>query len=1060
MFKYEFQHELKYWAKNGIVYFYVLTFVGVGALTYAGTLGFFDPVPDSYELNRWINSYSGINSLLLYYHKLLLILLPSIVGVSLHKDYKSRVHSIIYSFPIAKKEYLLGRLSASLLIVVIISMLVVMGFALVEQLPGLNTNRLGPFNSLAYAQVFLIYIVPNWLIFGLITFSVIMLTRNIYTGYGVIIIPILIQLITENLFAGNGFLIALSDPFAQNVASYYQQDWDIVTQNQQTLPVEFLLISNRLVWLGVAIGIFYYAYRKFQFVEDLPLGKNKRMKKHSTQSKNISSASLTIKTITKEFSFRLILLASWKTTQKSIYQIIKSPIFWLLCVLGLLAVVFMILRVTQKEEFVLVPATQFIVGVPLIVFSMIIVLATFIYSGLLIHLESNVSMDHLIAVTPMPSIAFIVGKIAGVLAMQFMMLTIFMGVCIGLQLTQSYFEVNISLYFQSLYIHTFIPLITWALVSIFIHLIINNFYAGIFLLFLGWTGIQGLQSIGVDSYLLRFNELPRLTYSAFNGFGRQEFAYLIVVFYWFSFGLLLFLMSILIYRRGLINHLQDFKKMVQSSMNRWFFLTLSIPILLIIFFGFIIYEEEQQVKLKVKNQDQQLALFKEQFEPFRGLPLPKIYSLTAKIELYPEAQRFECTGKYELINHTKEIIDTLLFKTGFDEITQFEFDREFEILMEDQNMKVYLIKFREGLAPADTLSLGYSIQSQSNTMFEQNNNVLSNGTFLKADIFPRIGYDFDTSLPDPTDSLVRATHYQAIDSDKVFLDLTIGTAPDQIALAPGNLIREWKSKDRSYFQYQTEQPVKFSFGINSGKFLTQTFHHSERSIVIYYLHSQMIPSIVSGVQAAIAFNEKYFSAYPYKVTRVIEFPLSEGTYATAFANNLIVSELRFLSQQSNNEKKVDIAFYVAAHEMTHHWWGNQLLPARAKGATMLTESITEYLMLRLLEEYKGTEVSNAFYKLQRERYLTGIRNNTREEPPLILAAPEEQYITYGKGAITLYDLSEQIGVKQFNHLLILFFDRYSGASPYPTTVDFMDFLLSNTDTALHAKIHNALAKVE
>ena len=47
---------------------------------------------------------------------------------------------------------------------------------------------------------------------------------------------------------------------------------------------------------------------------------------------------------------------------------------------------------------------------------------------------------------------------------------------------------------------------------------------------------------------------------------------------------------------------------------------------------------------------------------------------------------------------------------------------------------------------------------------------------------------------------------------------------------------------------------------------------------------------------------------------------------------------------------------VAAHELTHQWWGNPVIPADMLGAKMLTESLAEYTALKVLEKEYGTSL--------------------------------------------------------------------------------------------------------
>lgn len=1037
MFKRELAYELKRWLTRWSIYWYAVLFAALAGLIFAGSLGIFDPIPKEVSREVWLNSDTSINYILLYYHKLMLILLPMIVGASLYRDYKKEAHQIIYSFPVRKAAYLLGRLTATLIILFAVSLLVILILMLVEHLDGLNPNLLGPFSIYPYLQTLFLYLIPNWVVFGLSTFAVVMLTRKIIPAYLMVLFPILIQLIAENAFTGNAYLIALADPFGQNVATYYQQDWDIVTQNTRSLTIDPLLIFNRLIWLGFSIFFFLYAYRRFEFLSIIEKKRlHKRpIKAESEDVKSIEDLHLSIP-ISLDFSYKLWIKALASTARRSFSHVVKNVFFWIICTLGLLSMVFIMLKVTTLEDFILVPATQLLIGSPLIIYSMIIVMVTIIFSGMLIHKESQVGMDQIMETAPIPIYLFALGKFLGIIGVQLFMLLLFAIASIVFQWFSGYHDVNPFLYIDGLFLHALIPLITWALVAFFIHIAIQKLYLSIFFLILGWVGVQGLPTLGIDTYLLRFNELPRLFHSEFNGFGPLESSFYVVAGYWISFGVILFSLSFGIYRMG--EEWSFRQRLMQLRVSKRGLFLLTIPAALLVMFGWEITKGEQ-AKEPAISQETAFKEFKQDFKPFRALTQPKIVALEAVMELYPNSRSFDCKGQYTLVNKSKRAIDTLLIRSGFDEKTTLQLSVPSEIIRKNAYMKTQLIKLESSLFPGDSLQLRFRISSLANTLFERNSSVLKNGTFLQQDIFPRLGYIFDEEMPATTDSSFDPSrHYQSRDADKVVIDLTIGTLDDQIATAPGDLKDTWQTDGRTYFQYQTI-PTKFSFGITSATYKRQTLETVVGKLELYYLHDRMLPSMIEGNQSAITFSQNQFGSYPHNTTRIIEFPISEGSFATASCNNLLISEARFLTNASP-EDAIDIAYYVSAHETMHHWWGNALAPAYSKGATFITESITEYLMLRLLQLEKGDEAMHAFYAKQKQRYEAGKRSYKKQEPALIHALPEDKFIIYGKGAINLFDLSEVIGADRFHEILAEFLRKYSEMDTYPTSTDFVNYL--------------------
>jgi len=149
-----------------------------------------------------------------------------------------------------------------------------------------------------------------------------------------------------------------------------------------------------------------------------------------------------------------------------------------------------------------------------------------------------------------------------------------------------------------------------------------------------------------------------------------------------------------------------------------------------------------------------------------------------------------------------------------------------------------------------------------------------------------------------------------------------------------------------------------------------------------------------------------------------------------------------------------------AHELTHQWWGNQLVPADALGAKMLTESITEYISLRIYEEYFGKEKAQHFLSLQRQRYFEGRTKQTEKESPLYLVRPDQEYIAYGKGAMAFNTLQYYVGEEKLNTILKEFLEKYKfRADQYPTSTDLITHLKNSIPIEFHYIIKDMMETI-
>ncbi len=263
--------------------------------------------------------------------------------------------------------------------------------------------------------------------------------------------------------------------------------------------------------------------------------------------------------------------------------------------------------------------------------------------------------------------------------------------------------------------------------------------------------------------------------------------------------------------------------------------------------------------------------------------------------------------------------------------------------------------------------------------------VSSNGSFLRTDILPRFGYFPDKEALLPTDSLASKVSFYSSDAHLIDLETTISTNAEQTAIAPGYLQKHWTENGRNYFQYKTDQKIKLAAAFNSGIYnlKKETYKGIELEVYHHPNHYQNIDRMMDGLKAAIDYNSQHFSPYQHREARIIEFPLTEGSYATTMANSIPTSEWRFVLNNASASDKIDLSFYVPAHELTHQWWGNQVIPANARGAKMLTESITEYITLQLYKGYYGQERADQFLEVQKQRYLHGRRRETPRRKPTL-----------------------------------------------------------------------------
>lgn len=172
--------EFKYWLKHIAFYVYAALFFLFALLTMAGAAGMFGEGSSGLEV---ANSPFHIFTFALFVGKLLLLLVPAIVGETIFRDYKSNIHSILYAYPITKRAYLPAKFLGGTGIVLLIGGAMLLGLLLGACLPGADAAKTIPPDPGVYVQVFLLYLVPNVLVVGALVFALVAIGRNIYAGF-------------------------------------------------------------------------------------------------------------------------------------------------------------------------------------------------------------------------------------------------------------------------------------------------------------------------------------------------------------------------------------------------------------------------------------------------------------------------------------------------------------------------------------------------------------------------------------------------------------------------------------------------------------------------------------------------------------------------------------------------------------------------------------------------------------------------------------------------------------------------------------------------------------
>ncbi|CAM1348844.1 ABC transporter permease/M1 family aminopeptidase [Tenacibaculum halocynthiae] len=1065
MFSTIFKHEINYWFKKPAFYIYLAIFFIIATLFAGGTAGFFDSMSGSVGGSKIVNSPIGVYGMFAGTAQLIFFLFPSIIGVTIFRDYKSEMHSILYSYPFTKASYLFAKFLSGLLIVSLIVLVIGLGVVIGFRLPGTNPEIVNAFNFGAYLHSYLVYVIPNSLLFGAIVFAVVTFTRNIAAGFITIIVLMFVQGLMQSLLSeeGNRLLAGLIDPYGDAALNYYTRYWTLAEQNEATLPFKGIVIYNRLIWLGVAALIFATVYKKFSFSQNaVTLSLFRKEKGDRVTKKNFGSVTrVQLPEVNYNFSFTQNLKNTWKLSNIDFKYIVKALPFIAIVLVGLILTIITLSETGLIFGTKTLPVTWKMLQSGIGAFTLSINIITFLYAGMLVHRGKMAKTNHLIDVTPTPNWVLWLSKLIALLKVQLVLLAVVMFAGIIYQTYKGFYNYELTHYIYELFVLQFIHFAVWALLALFIQTLVGNPYVGLFILIVINFGLPFLTFAGIEQSIFKYNQGPSFRYSDMNGYGSSLRRYITYKGYWTLGGLVLLVLTSLFWVRGLPH---SFKERLTIFKSRLTVKTITVlGVFLIAFFtlgGRIYYENNIKNERTSRKEREQLRVkWEKDYKKYQGKAQPRIVAVNIDMNIFPKTYDFKSSGTYKMINKTNEVIDSL-FLNHNNYPSTFEFNKSTTLVLEDtiQNFDIY--KLKTPLQPGDSLELNFTVKNKPNNFFRKNSPVRRNGTFMNSGIYPSFGYSDGGELtdnktrkkyglakndlkPHPSDSTALGNTYISGDSDWIDFEATVSTDEDQIAIAPGYLQKEWVKDGRKYFHYKMDSKILNFYAFNSAKYEIKKDRWNDVNLEIYYQkgHEYNLDRMMKGIKASLDYNSKNFSTYQHKQVRIIEFPKTGGTFAQSFPNTIPFSEsIGFIADVDKKDEGVDYPFAVTVHELAHQWWAHQVIGADVLGATMLSESLSEYVALKVLEHKAGKTEMRKFLKKSLDGYLTQRTMERKREKPLMYN-DGQGYIRYQKGSLIFYALSDYIGEEKLNGALKEYVEKVKFQdAPYTTSIEMVDYI--------------------
>lgn len=982
----------------------------------------------------------------------------AIMGVPILRDFEHKMESLMFTTNIDKFSYLGGRFIGSFLVMLFISTGFVFGTYLGCQMPWLDKDTLLNVGFAQYVRPWLVLIVTNVFIFSCIFFASGALSRKMLFVYLQAIVLLAIYFMASTLIGDveNIEKAAYFDPFGFYGFMADTRYWTVAEKNNLVVPLTGYLLKNRLIWLGIALlfSVLTYVFFKFRTVQS-PLFKKKKIK---------AAANLSSKEAKRPIPFVKPVYTAWSSYQQFITLVglyfketIRSVPF---IGIGLIGLILLIVDAEYANEWngqELYPLSGMIAGfINSEVFPIISIMALF-YAGETVWKEKQINFNQIFDSLPVSYSLPIISKYIALAGIVLVYLLAMIPVGMVIQLVKGFTAIELDVYLVVLFTKTYISMLVYLAIMMFIQSLVSNKFIGYAVCVLFYLYILFASEMKIFNNLLIPDSGSVGEYSDMNGFAAGLDKFVVLKIYWAGACIILLAFAVLLYQRGNVFSFKERVKNMKQRLKAPQAIALASGVM-IMFLAGAYYTYNTHYLNKYLNpeeeKDMQVTYEKTLKSKYGKVLQPSVTNIKAKVELYPKKGNLDLSAEVIYTNLMPGPITQLLVQYPSDDdikYNEMKFSVPVKLTKAYKDLYFAVYQLEKPLLPGDSLKL--NIQAKRiKTGFKNgatNVSYVKNGTFINnIDIFPQLGYSPDYELSDTKERKKRGLKERVglpLRSDKnarmvnlfqqrgrTNLDITIGTELNQTAISPGYLIKNWKANDRSYFHYRMDKPIFNFFNIISAELDVKKEKWNGVSLEVFYHkgHPFNVDIMLSSLKKSLAYNEKNFSPYSYKQVRIIEFPRYRG-FAQSFSNTIPFSEsIGFIMK--NVPDKMDLGYYVTAHELGHQWWGHQVCESNTVGGQMYSEGLAQYSALMLLKHTLPIEELSRYLKYELDGYLAGRSSERKKENPLD-QTDGQQYIHYQKASLAYFALQDYIGEDKVNEALRKLIANYGDKDLYPTS---------------------------
>ncbi|MDT0594049.1 ABC transporter permease/M1 family aminopeptidase [Glaciecola petra] len=1009
-----------------------------------------------------------------------LFLVVNFIGNTAIRNELSNMSELLYTKPINTFKYQVGRFIGSFLVILFVSAMVPLGLMLGSLSPQLDVDRLGEFNLFYYLVPYLIFSVPTLFALSTIIFAAALRFRSMLAVYLFALGLFILYALAEVIFTSpqQSELLAIFDPFG--VYSFFEttQYWTPKERNSLVVSFSDLVLSNRLLWIGLGLCFLLFFGRIFS---PLRLAQG-RSKKFALKDLKYMPTLHELHSNRIDYSFQdndyLQLFMARVKFEYS--QIITSPAFIVLLLFAAFLIISTFVFASGDYGVRDWPITQYMVsqisnGVRLT----LIIVITY-YTAEVVWRERTVGIGDIIDSTPVPNFIFWLSKFCAVNFVTISVLVTGLMAALINQTVSGYTNYDLPQYIISLMYFEALPYILLTVLAFLIQALSPSKYVGM-LIFVGYFLVSNfvMAQIGFEHNMFFYSSSPQMIFSDMNGYGWAMSSHHYYMLYWSALALVFSAFSFALWQRGPKVSLKSRWKLMGYHLGQGGQVLVVLGIVCFISVGTVIH-----YNTRVVNQfllDEQVfelrAEYEKQYSLFEDAPLPSIVSVDINAAIFPNLRKIEVIADLTLINKTNESIDKFLI--NYPDHSRVEIESA-EINGFNSDLKTAWMSFDKAMQPGQQKALRIKVTRQHFGFkdSDEDTSLVKNGTFIdNVSLLPTFGVQKNIYLSDQYERKKRdlpppQRAYKLEDESRynesflgkhiglIEFSATLSTDQSQIAIAPGYLQKYWVEGGRNYFQYKMDKPMINFYNLMSADLEVKSEIYNGVQISVYYHreHEWNVERMIQSSKDSLAFFEDAFGKYQHKQLRIIEFP-GYRRFAQSFANTVPYSEQIGFIADLRDPATIDSVYYITAHEVAHQWFGHQLDAANVQGSAVLSESLSQYAALQVMRKQYGEVRIREFLSYELDAYLRGRSTEYLEEMPF-MRVENQPYIYYHKGGIVLMAIADRIGFENMNRAIAGLIEQFKfSQGKRATTLDLLNAIKSVAEKSQYDFIEQQFSQI-